>query len=449
MQSYSLSTYQSQYIQLLIMVYLRILATSALFRLIVSSTTNAPESSREFAQQAASLFALNAKPTASDIDALTKSLYLSPEYHQISRVERMDGIQIVEMVDSIAVKPPIRAKATAIRASSSLVTPDPSTGAGIMLPSDPTMPPPSDSTLKAITYIVTTIDSLSHLMLVINRVDADLKAENYAELVKEFDMEFNPLLARLANEAADRLFTSQDTAATWKSVVWQLHLTVANYVSEKKGFEEWSDFKGQVLATLGKLLDYAFVAKAASKANTPPAPGTSNAALEQQLEEQAVETTCLCIFSCLSRVCGSASSVRTTPRPVVATTAMPGEYQGPSAAARKTLELVLFIESTVESFKSVIDEIHLLDSSGTQGQERMLNLKLRIALRLTNLLKQAIATGGLDDIYDALKSKGVMLLGSLSGVGSVDGWESIKHTVAEVLAAIISDLNASKPTDVI
>ena len=78
-----------------------------------------------------------------------------------------------------------------------------------------------------------------------------------------------------------------------------------------------------------------------------------------------------------------------------------------------------------------------------------MNLKLRIALRVTNLVKQALANDALGKLFDKIKSRSVLLMGTMSGVGSAGSWEAIKDTVSEVLAAITQDLEASKPTGVI
>jgi hypothetical protein len=414
---------------------------------------------KEYTQQLASLLMTKGKPSVSDLDSLVKGLYLSAEYNQISRNERLGDVEFEELVDSIApshsdLVPAAmrRMRATAKEDAGLIVTADivlaevGSDGVGlpVITTSLPTTLPPSEGSIQATQYIITTIDTISHLMLVLNRIDANIKEENYVELIKEFNEVFSPMLAQLANEATDRLFTSDATAARWKDALWQLHLLVANYATEKRGFEQWVDFKTQVLGAMGRLLDYAIVAKTTAGSNTPPPPGTSNAALQQQLQDEAVQTGCLCLYKCLFRICGKATDVKTTSSPVAITTGLPGEYAGPTDSTRKAVELVLFIDSTVASIKSIISEVQRLDSSGPDGEERMKNLKLRIALRLTNLLKQAIANDAFERIYDTLKTRSVLLLGSLSGINS-GGWDAIKETVTEVLTAITSDLNSSKP----
>lgn len=422
-----------------------------------SSTTARP---KEYTQQLASLLIAKGKPTASDLDSLAKGLYLSPEYHQISRVDRLDDVEFQELVDSIApshselVPAAMRRMRATVKEDAGLTVPADIVLAdvgsdGVSLPVlttiRPTPPPQSEGSLQATQYIITTIDTISHLMLVLNRIDANIKEENYVELIKDFDEEFSSMLAQLANEAADRLFTSDATAARWKDALWQLHLLVANYASEERGFDQWADFKTQVLSAMGRLLDYAIVAKTTADSNTPPPPGTSNAALEQQLQDEAIQTGCLCLGKCLFRICGSSKDVKTTPSPVATTTGLPGEYAGPSANTRKAVELVIFIDTTVASIKSIIAEVQHMDSSGPGGEERMKNLKLRIALRLTNLLKTAIANDAFDRIYDTIKSRSVLLLGSLSGITGGSGWDAVKETVTEVLTALTSDLNSSKP----
>jgi hypothetical protein len=155
----------------------------------------------------------------------------------------------------------------------------------------------------------------------------------------------------------------------------------------------------------------------------------------------------MCLWKCLFSVCGGRSATTTTAAP--SSSALGGAPLSPaSTAAIKTLQLALFIDSTVATIQAIIDEIRTLDASGSEGQQRLKNLQLRIGLRLMSMLKQAIANDALEKIYDTLKGRTVYLLGSVNGVTSAGAWDTIKGAVSDTLAAIISDLNSSKPADV-
>lgn len=117
--------------------------------------------------------------------------------------------------------------------------------------------------------------------------------------------------------------------------------------------------------------------------------------------------------------------------------------------SKKAIEVVFFIESTVASIESIIKEVKALDSAGPEWGARMKNLKLRIALRLTTLLKEAIANDAFENLRGSLENKSALVLASLSGVGTEAGWETIKHSVSKLLSAVVSDLNASKPQGVL
>jgi hypothetical protein len=406
----------------------------------------------DYILQLATLLATKGDPSISDIDDLMKRLYVSPEYHRITRVQEGESIQFIKEspLEDGSTEASILGATTVssgvdATADLSLVNPEITSESGVSIPAPditpngrgavPSIPPGVGHELE---YIISTIDTLSHLLLVLNQIDSDLKAENYVEVIKELNEQFDPILAQLANEATSRLFTSETTAAKWKDAVWQLHLMVSNYESDTKGIAEWNKFKPQVMKALARLLDIAVVAKS-TQTNTPPPAGTSNEQLKRQLQDELIETSCVCLGRCLFRICGSRNDVATTSAP---TTTVPGDYQGPSDMIRKALELNLFIDGLVGQIRSIIEEVKNLDSSGPEGQARMENLKLRIALRITSLVKIALANDSLKDFHNkALKGQSLVLFGTLGGI---KGWDSIKDTVAQILTAITADLNASK-----
>lgn len=413
---------------------------------------------RDFTLELAHLLSHDEKPSVAAIDALTKRLYLSTDYNEVTRVGRLGGVEFVELVGSIdepvaGSRLPQMAKMRGAAAreplSDDMIE---MTVAGTHISSQPKSSaapaPPSQSALQAITYIATTIDAIHHLILVVDRTSAAINAENYVVLIQEFNEDLGPMLAQLANEAADKLFVSDGSAARWKEAVWQTHLLVANYASEKKGFEEWTDFKARIVLSLTRLVDFAIVAKDSVPVEVPA--GASNEVLQAQLVDTAIETGGMCLWKCLFSCC-TESSVRVSVTPAPVTTPVPGEFApvAPSGASRKAIELVLFIDSTVAAIRGIIDEVRALDASGPDGDKRLMNLKLRIALRVTNLVKQALANDALGKLFDKIKSRSVLLMGTMSGVGSAGSWEAIKDTVSEVLAAITQDLEASKPTGVI
>ena len=469
--------YSASVVNIYKMKVIQILATG--YALVAGSRSGESGSSpKEYTQQLAMLLA-SGDPTIEELDALTKGLFLSPEYHHVIRTDRMGETEFSELVDSIApsqqdVDSRNRENANAAYEPISTFDIDLSGGPTPQVDSVPkrevagapklrvaggplskadgtsilvNAPVTIESSTQSLQYIVKTIDTLSHLMLVFNRIDADINAQNYVTLLKDLDEEFNPVLAKLANEAIDRLVKSDSTAAKWKDAVWQLHLMVANYVVEGQGIEQWPAFKNQVLATLVKILNYATVANLATNQQISSA-DASNAELKHQLQQEVVQTGCMCLFQCLTRICAPRAQATTSAPSPTPTIDSEGHYGGPSDAARRALELVMFIESTETSLRAIIAEVSSLRASGREGEDRMKNLKLRIALRLTNLLKQAIANHAFEKVKNTLKSKSLVLLGSLSGT-SGDGWETIKDTISEVLNSIIADLNASKPANVI
>lgn len=441
---------------------------------ITGSRSSAPV---DFGHALASLLTTKAKPSSTDFDEILKAVIKTEDYQQLLAAEAnpdglasllddvrvvvpsadsgaglrgsaastsaADGaastgltlpeVELVESHDSVASRPMAR---MAVSAGASALGGPPVT-ATVSVSSDP-----STAQYQSTKYIITTIDTLVHIVTVLNAVEADVNAGNYIGVVTRVDEECNFLLSKLADEAISKIFTRGDTAAKWKDALRQVQIQVSSYVATKPGPETWPAFKAQVIAAITTLVDYAVVAKSAVDAT--PAPGATNEQLQQQLQDQAIETGCLCLWKMFS--CCNSNSVRTAPPP--STGPVSATTLSPSSATVKTLQLALFIDSTVATIQTIIDEVRTIEAAGPEGEQRLKNLQLRIGLRLMNLAKEALANDALEKIYDTLKGRTVYLLGSFRGVSSAGAWDSIKGTVADTLAAIISDLNASKPGDV-
>jgi len=305
---------------------------------------------------------------------------------------------------------------------------------------------PEAAQLESTKYIITTIDTLTHILVVLSSVEGDVNAGNYLTVVAKVDSECNYVLSKLVEEAIDRIVTNDDFAAKWKKALRQILAQMTAYTETKPGPDTWEAFKAQTIDALSVLVDYAMVAKTTAEENAvTAAPGDSNAVLEQKLETAVVDTGCLCLWKCMYRICrstGAVSETTTTPLPPVA----PG-IAGPNSERLKALQLVLFIDSTVVTIQGIVKQVRELETSGPEGEERLKNLKLRIGLQLMSMLRQAIANDALDKIYDAIKNRSLYLLGTLSGVTSAaGGWDAIKGAVSDSLNAIVADLDASKPT---
>jgi hypothetical protein len=244
-----------------------------LFHISASPVTS--QQHRDFAQGLFSLLENSKNPTVTELDDLIRSLFLSPEYNDVLRREIMNDVELTELVDSSdhsvneAPKTKQHAFPVSAEAADAVKRKDLPEIEMLYDDSGDTIPnlvrltreptTPTDAAYKANKYIVTTVDTLSHLMVVMNRFKDEIKADNYVDLIHEFDEEFSPFLAQLANEATTSLFASYSMPAKWKEVIWQLHLLVANFVAEKKGFEKWGGLHDQIKGTLGKLLEYAVV----------------------------------------------------------------------------------------------------------------------------------------------------------------------------------------------
>ena len=417
---------------------------------------SASSSEFDYNQRLASLLVEGRRPDVAELDNLVRDLFASKDYQRVTKGELIGKSDFVSLLDSVVPpsdesggdspvsaiftsKTPRGANPPMLRVARAGGVPTRSSGALDGIPAISL----SDVTVSgSIQYIVTTIDTLSHLVLVINQLDADMKSQNYVDVVKALDADFNLLLAQLANEAIDRLSLSSESSKNWKDALWQLHLLVADYVSQEKGIDEWAAFKAQVAAGLAKLIDYAVVANAIGPAYVPPKEAT-NEELKQELQNEAIDTSCLCIWKCLYRICSGRSSATTT-------TALPGVEgddhgvrSAPSAA--QAIQTILFIESSVATLQGLINEIETLNAAGEEGKERIDNFKLRVGLRITNIIKQALLNDALDKIYDKLKGRSVLLLGTMAGVTNSGSWDAVKTNIASTISAIVSDLNESKP----
>jgi hypothetical protein len=307
---------------------------------------------------------------------------------------------------------------------------------------------PASAQYQSTQYIITTLDTLVRVVAILNSVQSEIDAGNYLGAVARVDAECNFVLSKLADESIDKIFTRSDTAAKWKDALKQVGIQVATYVRTKPGADSWPAFKEQVVAAIGTLVDYGVVAKSAMESSAPPPAGTTNEQLQQQLQEEAINAGCLCLWKCLFSRCGGRSATTTTASPGSAASGTSAGPLVPASAAANTLRLALFIDSTVATIEGLIHEIRTLESAGPEGEQRLKNLQLRIGLRIMNMLKQAIANDAFEKIYDSLKTRSVYLMGSLNGVSSASAWDTIKGGVSDTLTAIVSDLNASKPGDV-
>jgi hypothetical protein len=261
-------------------------------------------------------------------------------------------------------------------------------------------------------------------------------------VIGRLDSEFNFHLSKLADEAIGRIISDDDLAGKWKKALRAVEAKVTTYTDAKPGPTSWPAFKAEVLEALSTLIDYAIVAKTTAEDIAVTAqPGDTNDQLEQKVKNAAVDTGCLCLWKCIYKICGGTATTTTT------TVSPQGSgVVNPSSDKVKVLQLAIFIDSTVTTIQGIVREVNALDTVGPAGEERLKNLKLRIALRLMNMLKQAIANDSLESIYESIKTKSLYLLGTLSGVtAGSGGWDSIREAVSGSLNMIVSDLNESKP----
>lgn len=454
--------------------------------LVISLTgSNATAPPPNFHHALASLLSTNSKPSAADFDDLFKELIKSDDYHSLiaseARPESLPTL-LQEVRIGNQVTDPTLASASAVTGA---IPPGASTGltlaeieltgtggavpvpamrrpmarvvasAGVpapgSVPASPTLAvstDPASAQYQATLYIVTTLDTLVRVLTVVNSVQQEIDAGNYLGAVTRVDAECNFVLSKLAEESFDKIFTRGDTAAKWKDALKQVGIQVATYVHDKPGPESWPAFKEHVVASIGTLVDYAVVAKAAMESSAPPPAGATNEQLQQQLTDEAINAGCLCLWKCLFSRCGGRSATTTTVAPSAAASGTSAGPLVPASATARTLQLALFIDSTVATIEGIIREIRTLESAGPEGEQRLKNLQLRIGLRLMNMLKQAIANDAFEKVYETLKTRSVYLVGSMNGVSTASAWDTIKGGVSDTLTAIISDLNASKPADV-
>ena len=413
----------------------------------VSTVSAATASGDYYFQKFATLLVDEGRPSITQLDGLVREIYASDVYSTIIKAEQVAESEFFVLLNSVV--PPIPADS-----QSNLKGPTKATGASTLgsnvyagVPTTDLSTPTGlvDATGSSIQYIGTTIAALSNLVLVIKKMDADVKAQNYVDAVQRLDTELNVPLAQIANEAFDRLSMSTDSAKAWKDAIWQLHLLVANYVSDKKGIDEWNDFREQLTAGLKKLVNYAVVAQTTSHSYVPSA-GESTAQLRKDLKNNVVDTTCLCVWRCIYRFCfpGSRQSAATTPEPPPSNDDI--SRITPNSADFQSIQTVLFIESSVAALKSLVRELATLNASGPEGRDRLKNYQLRLAIRIVNIIKQALLNGSFANIYEKLKSRSLLLLGTMSGVATATSWDTVKDNISATISAMVSDLNDSKPS---
>ena len=450
------------------------------------SHATAPEP-HNFPHALARLLTTDKKPMVSDFDEVFKAVLKTTDYQELI-ASQADPDSLAALLDDVRVPPMVTDSGAGLRGSSPATESAAAASTGLALSEielkqshDPvssshaarpmarmamgagdsglvsvsaaaTVPvstDPATAQYQSTKYIITTIDTLVHIMTVLNAVEKDVNAGNYLGVITTVDEQCNFMISKLAEEAVGRVFTSGDTAAKWRDALKQLGIKVATYVAARPGPESWPTFKAEILAAIGTLIDYAVVAKATMEASTTPPPTATNEQLQQQLQNEAVDAGCMCLWKCLFSICGGRRTATTAAPSVSAGGAASGSTAlVPSTATAKTLELALFIDSTVATIQSIIHEVRTLEAAGPEGQQRLKNLQLRIGLRVMSLLKQAIANDALEKLYDTLKTRSAYLIGSMNGVSSASAWDSIKGVVADTLTAIVSDLNASKPADV-
>ena len=423
--------------------------------------THAPTS--DYLSRLATLLVEERRPSIESLDNLVRELFTSQISKQYLKTVNIDGTEFSRLIDTVA--HPSTAKAAD----------ETSTNAGVASNFAPRMrrgkagrsgiaysgigesptifdipevndavTDPSDANHRSMQYIITTIDTLSHLLLVINQLDVDVKTQNYVEILKTLDSDFNTMLAQLANEAIDFLSLSTDSPVVWMEALWRMHLLVENYVSEEKGIDDWNVFKAQVTMGLKKLVDYAVVTKSAVNSYEPTS-GESNDKLKQELQNAAVDTTCLCIWKCAYTLC-----TRGPATDQITTTGQPGvEDTVAIPSTTHAIQTILFIESSVATLLSLIRDVETLDASGADGKERILNLELRIGIRIVNIIKQALVNDALSKIYEKLRGRSILILWTMSGIVDSTRWGAVKETVSTLISAIVSDLNASRPSIVI
>ena len=455
-------------------------------------STSAPVDS-DFGHQLATLMIEKGKPTASDLDALAVTLFTSSDYLRIVNqgklgpsnprplpsfrsespatsttgvaasspvghdVEELESARAEILQAGIEVREEARGKISSVSppgagvgAGAPVGLPDVGVvvGAGAGGSADAAPLPDMTADEERITeYIVTTIDAVTHLVVVLNAVNADIKESTYFDLVVQFDHEFSPLLAQLANDAVGRIhIMSETSAARWRDTLWMTHELVTTFVTEKRGFAQWKEFNDKVAGSLQKILDYAIVAQMAGT-NAPPPADATTAELKAEVEVQAAQTLCLCVWKCLYKICGQSIDVATTTTTSVPAVAGAAGRPGMDPSRRNAIILVLFIERTVASVESILAEVRSIETSG--NADAILNLKLRITLRIMNVVKEAVANDALSTVYDKLKNRSVLLLGTLNGISDPAGWAGVRTSVTSVLQGITGDLNAAKPADIL
>lgn len=307
------------------------------------------------------------KPTAAELDAVVLGLVSSGDVVSAgflggSDVASLDSMSAALRHDALPPAPMMRRavtkSATASVTSIDMVGIDviPDEGAGIMLREVPSGPGSSGAgsaapgvvSTDAMRFIISNIDTITKIVAVLNDINSKINSENYVDLIKLFDLQFNVPLNALATDALTKIPQSEESASRWKAALWELHLFVAGYVSQSKGIEDWAAFKAQLDSTLTRLVDYAMVARDRA-VEPPPAAGTSNTDLEHQLQVAVVDTGCACFGKCLFRICGWTKSGAPVP------TADPSAVvRAPADATRKAIELTLFVESVVVSIDGIV-----------------------------------------------------------------------------------------------
>ena len=397
-----------------------------------------------FEQELATLLASSSERTsAEDLDRLAMSLVSSPEYREFAASQTLPEESMANLFKELADVPntpastglePVPASIQGSRLGKPAVASLPSGPIRNAVLADPT----TDLTtgqFHAMKFMGTSMESLVQLLQILNSMQSDVNEGNYLTVVAALDKQFNFVLTNLANKAVDSIFTDKDTAAKWKDALWQTHLKVSTYVNDKPGPSTWGNFKAEVVASLQTLINVAVIAK--GSANEPIAPGASNAQLTNQLQNSAIDTAGIFFWRCWFRICGGSTTDVVTGTPSTTVTA-------PSDKASQLIEAALFIDNAIATIEDIVKDVRALKKNTPDGKAKLKNLKLRIALRLMNLLKKAVSSKAFDKVYDALKSKSILTLATVSAA-DINSWEKVQAAIANSLKAIVTDLNSAKP----
>ena len=278
-------------------------------------------------------------------------------------------------------------------------------------------------------FMAASFAKLAQLVLTLTKEIPVLVTDaDYPRFLFTLETKVDTVLAELALNAQKRMASITQTAADkWRDALMEIHLMVQLYVKESPGAHTWHDFKEELLTSLKTLLNFAKIARGSATRRIDA--DATNTELTAAIARNAVDTSVLCWFRCFRGICCKGDDVVDSTVPV-------------ASATDNLIELAMFIDNAVANIRDIASEVK--DYQKSRSESELVNLRLRISLRLMNLVKLTIAHKSLENLYQVLNAKTLIILALMQGV-QPDSWNSIKKQLGNILLSIVKVLLEARP----